>query len=64
MRFNVLCPKQRKNWVVKKIKEAKSYKYIDSMMKDVLLLKGGKRFTYKYKPLTQAKCIAAIPKPP
>lgn len=61
-RFNVVCPKQRKNWVAKPIKEPKSYEYINSMMKDVLLVKGGQHIDYE--PVIQAKCIAPIPKPP
>ena len=42
-RFNVICPKQRKNWVAKPIKESKSYEFINSMMKDVLLVKEGEK---------------------
>lgn len=62
-RFNVVCPKQRKNWVAKPIREPKSYEYVKSMMQDVLV-KVRQNVNYDYKPTVQAKCIAPIPKPP
>ena len=61
-RYNVICLKQRNNWVAKPIKEPKSYEYINSMMKDVLKIKVGKRM--KYQPVAQAQNISTIPKPP
>ncbi len=61
-RYNVVCPKQRNKWVAKPIKEPKSYEYINSMMKDVLKIKEGKKM--KYKPVAQAQNISTIPKPP
>lgn len=60
-RYKLLCAKQRKNWVVKEIKTAKSYSYIEGMMDDVILCQEGKKFPYK--PTQQAKHIASTPKP-
>ena len=61
-RYNVVCPKQRKNWVAKPIKEQKSYKYVKAMMEDVLKIQEGR--TIEYHQASQKKCIAPIPKPP
>ncbi|XP_028414363.1 uncharacterized protein LOC114537519 [Dendronephthya gigantea] len=62
-RYKVVCGKQRKNWVAKEIKTPKSYSHVMGMMNDVILYKEGKK-KIKYKPTTQAKCIAPTPKPP
>ena len=62
-RYNVLCAKQRKNWVAKELKTPKTYGYVGEMMEDVLACKEGKKLK-KYKPPKQAKCIAPTPKPP
>ena len=40
-RFKIVCGKQRKNWVAKEIKTPKSYSYVEGMMNDVILCKGG-----------------------
>jgi ribonuclease HI len=61
-RFKIVCGKQRKNWVAKKIKVPKTYSHVEGMMQDVILCKQGKKFMYN--PKEQAKCIAPTPKPP
>ena len=46
-RYKVVCGKQRKNWVAKKVKAPKSNTYVEGMMNDVILYKKGKKFKYK-----------------
>ena len=63
LRFNVVCPKQRKNWVAKPIREPKSYGYVKDIMEEVLT-KESQNLDYRYMPVVQVRCIAPIPKPP
>ena len=60
-RYNVVCPKQRKNWVAKPINEKKSFGYIDGMMESVIKLGEGEIIDYR--PAIQKRCIASTPKP-
>ena len=60
--FKIVCLKQRKNWVAKQVKTPKSHAYFSVMMEDILACREGKKLK-KYKPVTQAKCIAPTPKP-
>ena len=45
-RYNVVCPKQRNNWVAKPIKEKKSYSYVNAMMENVLKIQEGQTTDY------------------
>lgn len=60
-RFKLQCTKQRKHWVAKEIKTAKSNAHVADMMEDVIMCKRGKKFPYE--PIIQAKCIAPTPRP-
>ena len=59
--FKISCPKQRKNWVAKPIRETKSHSNIETMMDKVISIGQGQ--TFDFHRITQAKCIAPTPRP-